>query len=176
MKKNNQGFTLIELIIVIVILGILAVTAAPRFLDLAGDARASTLQALEGATRGASSIVYSKSIVETESNIEKTASAAPAVEGILTHRGYPTAQDLNEALTLEADEWTIVLDNGTAADATSAVIFPRDLNVTAATVAVSGTPRRVTTANIPACYVIYTESAAANTAPVIDSVTGGCTN
>ena len=35
---NTKGFTLIELVIVIVILGILAVTAAPRFIDFSGDA------------------------------------------------------------------------------------------------------------------------------------------
>ena len=41
---KQEGFTLIELIVVIVILGILAVTAAPKFIDLQGDARASALQ------------------------------------------------------------------------------------------------------------------------------------
>ena len=49
MNKKQAGFTLIELIIVIVILGILAVTAAPKFLDLQGDAKKSTLQGIDGA-------------------------------------------------------------------------------------------------------------------------------
>lgn len=46
--KQPQGFTLIELVVVIVILGILAVTAAPQFLNLQGDARRASLQGLKG--------------------------------------------------------------------------------------------------------------------------------
>lgn len=46
---ENKGFTLIEMIVVIVILGVLAVTAAPRFMGLQSDARIATLQATKGA-------------------------------------------------------------------------------------------------------------------------------
>ena len=49
--KRSAGFTLIELIIVIVILGILAVTAAPKFINLQGDARTSTVNGLKGAVQ-----------------------------------------------------------------------------------------------------------------------------
>ena len=45
---QQRGFTLIELVIVIVILGILAVTAAPRFVDFQTDARIATLEGVEG--------------------------------------------------------------------------------------------------------------------------------
>ncbi|MGS0728942.1 type II secretion system protein, partial [Shewanella sp. 0m-11] len=52
MQKQN-GFTLIELVVVIIILGILAVTAAPKFINLQSDARASALQGVKGAIQGA---------------------------------------------------------------------------------------------------------------------------
>jgi MSHA pilin protein MshA len=45
---RNQGFTIIELMVVIVILGIVSVTAANRFLNLQTDARISTLNGLRG--------------------------------------------------------------------------------------------------------------------------------
>ncbi|WP_140197003.1 type II secretion system protein, partial [Vibrio parahaemolyticus] len=66
--KRQGGFTLIELVVVIVILGILAVTAAPRFLNLQDDARNSALEGLKGAIAGAAGITYGKAaIAGTES-------------------------------------------------------------------------------------------------------------
>ncbi|WP_322784242.1 type II secretion system protein [Photobacterium obscurum] len=57
---KNKGFTLLELVIVIVILGILSVTAAPRFLNLQTDARNATLQGMMGTLNGAIGIAYGK--------------------------------------------------------------------------------------------------------------------
>lgn len=50
-RHYNQGFTLIELVVVIIILGILAVTAAPKFINLSSDAQASTLKGMAGAMK-----------------------------------------------------------------------------------------------------------------------------
>lgn len=58
-----KGFTLIELVVVIVILGILSVTAAPKFIDLKSDAHIASLKAMSGAILSANEMVYSKAII-----------------------------------------------------------------------------------------------------------------
>ncbi|MEZ8096994.1 type II secretion system protein [Photobacterium swingsii] len=60
---TNKGFTLIELIVTIVVLGILAVTAAPKFMNIQGDARKATLSGVEGALKSSVGIVYGKAVL-----------------------------------------------------------------------------------------------------------------
>lgn len=67
--KKSSGFTLIELVVVIVILGILAATAAPKFMDLQKDARVSALNGLMGAMKSANSMVYSKAILAGQDTV-----------------------------------------------------------------------------------------------------------
>ncbi|WP_372871518.1 type II secretion system protein [Shewanella sp.] len=61
--KKQQGFTLIELVVVIIILGILAVTAAPKFINLQSDARKSTVEGVKAALQGANTLIYSKAAI-----------------------------------------------------------------------------------------------------------------
>ena len=70
--SKQQGFTLIELIIVIVLLGILAVTAAPKFLNLQDDARDATLEGIRGSLETAVSVVNGKALIQNVSGTAAT--------------------------------------------------------------------------------------------------------
>ncbi|MDK9756510.1 type II secretion system GspH family protein [Vibrio sp. D173a] len=89
--KRQGGFTLIELVVVIVILGILAVTAAPRFLNLQDDARNATLDGLAGAIQGASGIVYGKAAIAGLESTSGEVSSGVGTGSINTIFGYPEA-------------------------------------------------------------------------------------
>lgn len=65
MKKVQRGFTLIELVMVIVILGVLAAVAIPKFVDLKGDAQQAAMQGVAGAAASASAINYAGCSIAT---------------------------------------------------------------------------------------------------------------
>jgi prepilin-type N-terminal cleavage/methylation domain-containing protein len=58
MKTAQRGFTLIELVMVIVILGILAAVAIPKFVDLSGDAKQAAVDGMAGALASGAAINY----------------------------------------------------------------------------------------------------------------------
>lgn len=112
--KRQGGFTLIELVVVIVILGILAVTAAPRFLNLQDDARNSALQGLKGAIDGAAGIVYGKAAIDGLESVSQGQSITENGRTINLINGYPQASNngiMNAVTGLDTD-WAVIVSGG----------------------------------------------------------------
>ena len=175
-KKNpsefskQRGFTLIELIIVIVILGILAVTAAPRFVDLSSDAKISALKGMGSAINAASQLVYSKAVIQ---GLEKLETANVDLDGdnttdIETRYGYPSGSRSNgvsNAMSSSfASEWTWSTNNSDSLFyVTTAAIGGR-----------SGVYVNWSHISPTNCYLIYKRAATLGAAPTIEYVTSGC--
>ncbi len=88
---KSKGFTLIELVVVIVILGILAVTAAPKFLNLQDDAHNAVLKGYVGAFKSGIDIAHARWAIDGNS---KAANDLRGYNGLDTNKlGYPIGTD-----------------------------------------------------------------------------------
>ncbi|ROV61872.1 type II secretion system protein [Vibrio ponticus] len=147
--KRQGGFTLIELVVVIVILGILAVTAAPRFLNLQDDAREASLQGLKGALDGAAGITYGKAAVDGVESLSSTTVDSK----VSAAYGYPMANDngIGKAVVGLDSDWKklTTTDVSTLPASSAAYTFKGTTDFTGWV----GTADAET-----GCFVIYTEN------------------
>lgn len=147
LRDKQEGFTLIELIIVIVILGILAAFALPRYFDLQREARISTVKGLSGSILAASSMAHGVAIATGVTNGTIVAEGT----NLTIANSYLTGNAAGIGAALQD------YSNFTATYAAGVATFSQN-----------GAP---TPAN---CSVSYTQPAAAGNAPTITTTLTGC--
>lgn len=156
MLSASSGFTLIELVAVVVLLGILAVTALPRFVALRSDAIIASMQGIRGAIESASSLTYARAVID---GIDGQPAGSVVVDGVTidTVYGYPagTATGIVRLIDYSAGDWNSRVSSFPGAWVYWHGVIDED-------------------AFSAQCFIRYRQSTAPGVAPRVDFESGGC--
>jgi MSHA pilin protein MshA len=165
---KQQGFTLIELVVVIVILGILAATAAPKFIDISSDANKTALEAMGGTILSGAKLVYGKSIIQGVQNqaLANIDIDGDGIDDVEVKYGYPSANrktGIANAVEL-GDDWAYGDTFGGGAFYVTRSSLVGFSGITNNNIPITGTK----------CYLSYKPPSAAEQSPTVTYITNGC--
>ncbi|WP_440887742.1 prepilin-type N-terminal cleavage/methylation domain-containing protein [Vibrio sp. WZ-1] len=103
---GNRGFTLLELVVVVVVLALVSIATTPRILGLFSDSRVAKLREIEAIMKTGSDIVFTKAVVEGVQGQCYT-----YIDDIYTCNGYPTAHKDNILRSFTIDEGQVYITN-----------------------------------------------------------------
>lgn len=103
--RKELGFTLIELVMVIVVLGLLAAFALPKFADYGRDARIASLHGLAGALKAAATVAHSEQLVKSLDEDDNVTLSGTQIQMVA---GYPVASSdgITRVASVSSDDYT----------------------------------------------------------------------